>query len=75
MVFVLKMGDRGSEVSLLQKGLDRAGFGPLAPDGIFGGYTETAVKAFQSNINVVYGNFPVDGICGTKTWNRLLLGK
>ena len=35
-MFILKTGDRGSEVSLLQKGLARAGFGPLAPDGFFG---------------------------------------
>lgn len=72
---VLQRGSTGITVTILQELLAYMGYLTVAPDGIFGGYTETAVKAFQSNINVVYGNFPVDGICGTRTWNRLLMGK
>ena len=65
-MFVLKMGDRGSEVSLLQKGLDRAGFGPLAPDGIFGPATRRALLAFQR----AHGLRP-DGIAGPRTEEAL----
>ena len=46
-VQILKIGDGGAEVSLLQKGLVRAGFGPLRLDGIFGPATERALRAFQ----------------------------
>ena len=65
-MFVLKIGDRGSEVALLQKGLDRAGFGPLAPDGIFGPATRRALLAFQR----AHGLEP-DGIAGPRTEEAL----
>ena len=41
-VQILKIGDRGAEVALLQTGLDRAGYGPLRRDGIFGSATRRA---------------------------------
>lgn len=68
-------GDTGELVMALQQILKRMGYLTVAPDGIFGGYTEAALKAFQKNIQTVYGNFGVDGICGPKTWTRLLAGK
>lgn len=61
-MFILKIGDRGSEVSLLQKGLSRAGFGPLRIDGIFGASTQRALTEFQRS----RGLRP-DGIAGPRT--------
>ena len=61
-VQILKIGDKGAEVSLLQKGLVRAHFGPLRLDGIFGPATERAVRAFQKS----KGLSP-DGIFGPLT--------
>ena len=58
----LKRGSRGSEVALLQKGLDRAGFGPLRPDGVFGGETERALTAFQRRMGLT-----PDAVAGPKT--------
>lgn len=39
MTQILKQGDRGALVSLLQLGLTRAGQTPGVPDGIFGAQT------------------------------------
>ena len=65
-VQILKIGDGGAEVSLLQKGLVRAGFGPLRLDGIFGPATERALQAFQK----ANGLRP-DGIFGPLTESAL----
>ncbi len=59
---ILKKGDAGAEVALLQKGLVRAGFGPLRTDGIFGRATESALRAFQKA-----GGLRADGISGPRT--------
>ena len=48
MTQILKQGDRGALVSLLQLGLTRAGQTPGALDGIFGAQTAAAVRAFQA---------------------------
>ena len=58
----LKRGDRGAEVALLQKGLDRASYGPLTPDGVFGAATERALKAFQRA-----NRLTPDGAAGPRT--------
>lgn len=44
--------------------------GGLTVDGIFGNNTKRAVSAFQSA-----NKLSVDGICGPKTWNALVVGK
>lgn len=44
---VLKRGDRGEDVTALQKKLIRAGYLGGDADGIFGGDTESAVRAFK----------------------------
>ena len=62
LVQILKNGDMGAEVALLQKGLVRAGFGPLRLDGIFGRATERSLRAFQKA-----GGLRVDGISGPRT--------
>ncbi len=68
---VLKRGDRGRYVQILQYYLNFLGFfNPKLPqinvDGIFGQETYDAVLTFQR----VYG-LTADGIVGRGTWNRL----
>lgn len=58
---ILKIGDRGAEVALLQTGLDRAGY-PLRRDGIFGSATDRALRAFQRARRLT-----ADGIFGSRT--------
>lgn len=65
----LRKGSRGDEVKSLQRLLIGSGFGCGASgaDGIFGGDTLTAVKAFQKS-----SGLEVDGIVGDATWTALL---
>ena len=59
---VLKLGNRGNEVKLLQEKLN------LKADGIFGPLTEEAVKDFQRS-----NGLEVDGIVGASTLSKLNL--
>ena len=59
---VLKLGNRGNEVKLLQEKLN------LKTDGIFGPLTEEAVKDFQMS-----NGLKVDGIAGANTLSKLNL--
>src|SRR5262249_41756226 len=61
-----KLGCKGLEVARIQPRLQSLGFyrGPL--DGIFGGGTDAAIRAFQREKSV-----GVDGIVGPKTWKLL----
>ena len=65
----LRKGSRGSEVKALQRLLIGSGFGCGASgaDGIFGGDTLTAVKAFQKS-----NGLEADGIVGRDTWTKIL---
>jgi len=63
---MLKTGSSGDEVTKLQKRLAAAGFDPGAADGIFGGNTAAAVKAFQEKAGIT-----ADGICGPQTEAKL----
>jgi len=65
---VLRQGDSGQEVVILQNALINAGFRVFA-DGIFGQHTEDAVRAFQ-NAN----GLTADGVVGARTWAALLHG-
>lgn len=60
---VLKMGDQGSPVAVLQRYLNKAGGYELSEDGVFGEKTYDAVKAFQES-----SGLSVDGIAGPTTW-------
>jgi g-D-glutamyl-meso-diaminopimelate peptidase len=63
---VLKLGDRGSLVELLQTALTRAGYAPGAADGVFGTRTRGAVIAFQGDRGLT-----ADGIAGPMTHRAL----
>ena len=56
----IRRGDHGVAVKLLQKALK------LDVDGIFGGKTEAAVRAWQRKRDIV-----PDGIVGPRTWASL----
>ena len=56
----------GSSVLNLQNRLYSNGFLTLKPDGIFGNYTETALKKFQ-----LYNGLAVSGIADQDTLNRV----
>ena len=64
---LLRMGSIGPGVQLLQLALNRAGYGELQTDGIFGPLTEQAVRRFQAAQNIL-----TDGIAGRDTHRRLL---
>ena len=66
---VLKKGVKGSDVKSMQILLIGYGFscGSYGADGSFGSATDKAVRAFQKA-----NGLEVDGICGPKTWAKLL---
>ena len=63
---VLRKGDRGDDVKMLQQALKDKGY-DVAVDGIFGSGTEKALRSFQ----MAHSLFP-DAIAGPKTWAMLL---
>lgn len=63
---VLKRGGKSSSVLFLQRLLLSYLYPISNLDGIFGGETERAVKAFQSENGLV-----ADGIVGANTWQKL----
>ena len=68
----LQKGDKGSNVTLLQKLLRQLGYylksgeKNLVVDGNYGEYTKTAVKNFQKDKNLY-----VDGWVGTETCKKI----
>ena len=64
---LLKTGSVGPSVQLLQLALNRAGFGSLETDGIFGNATKYALMRFQSD-----NALDRDGIAGPVTHRALL---
>lgn len=56
----------GADVRALQGALNVLGFAAGEPDGIFGAYTERAVREFQANAGL-----PADGIVGPDTVRAL----
>ena len=63
----LRFGSTGPAVELLQLALERAGFGPLRTDGVFGPATRGALARFQSA-----NGLRVDAIAGKATHHALL---
>ena len=64
---VLRFSDTGPAVSLLQLALNRAHFGPLEEDGVFGLRTREAVTRFQAA-----NALSADGIVGRRTHEALM---
>jgi g-D-glutamyl-meso-diaminopimelate peptidase len=64
---ILRYGDSGPLVALLQTALIRAGRSPGAPDGIFGYRTQNAVITFQRGAGLT-----ADGIVGPRTHRALM---
>ncbi|MDV3100736.1 N-acetylmuramidase domain-containing protein [Burkholderia cenocepacia] len=69
MYKTLRLGDRGADVSYLQRQLIAAG-ARLDTDAIYGSATRDAVMAFQATHGLV-----ADGIVGPKTWSTLSAGR
>lgn len=61
----VRFGNTGTSVRIVQRLLVSKGYG-LKIDGIFGPLTETAIKAFQNQSNLL-----VDGVVGQQTWLAL----
>ncbi|KVG07262.1 peptidoglycan-binding protein [Burkholderia vietnamiensis] len=68
MYKTLRLGDRGADVSYLQRQLIATG-ARLDTDAIYGNATRNAVVAFQATHGLV-----ADGIAGPKTWSTLSAG-
>ena len=62
VVFNLRRGSKGADVTKLQTALNALGYDCGAADGIFGAATEKAVRAFQKD-----NGLAVDGIAGKAT--------
>lgn len=65
-MFLIRSGDSGSYVEMVQLALRRAGFSPGVLDGQFGSQTLSAVRGFQRANGLV-----ADGIVGSQTFARL----
>ncbi|MBS7300238.1 MAG: peptidoglycan-binding protein [Eubacteriales bacterium] len=63
VVFNLRRGSKGSDVTRLQTALNALGYACGAADGIFGVKTEAAVRRFQRAQQLA-----VDGVAGRMTW-------
>lgn len=64
---ILRIGSIGPSVELLQLALNRAGFGGLETDGIFGVKTDGALRRFQAAEEL-----RADGVVGRETHRALL---
>ncbi len=62
----LKRGSEGQEVRDLQEALVALDFKPGKLDGVFGVFTESAVKSFQK-----WAQITADGIVGPETREKL----
>jgi hypothetical protein len=58
--------DRRHDVAMVQRRLNKLGYGPLTVDGHYGSLTQAAVIAFQTDRGL-----DVDGIVGPYTWAAL----
>lgn len=63
---ILRSGDSGAIVQILQLGLSRAGIDPGPMDGVLGTETQNALRAFQRQ----WGILP-SGVVGPRTWQAL----
>ncbi len=64
---ILRNGNKGTQVKVLQWLLNENGFDAGLVDGIFGTNTRSAVRAYQKAKGL-----DVDGVVGKNTWTKLL---
>ncbi len=64
---IVSFGSSGVVVRVLQRLLISHGYG-MKVDGVFGPFTETAVKAFQNQRDLL-----PDGVVGQRTWRELTI--
>jgi lysozyme len=64
---VLRKGDSGSAVRLVQEFLDDEGFYKGLIDGVFGKNTEESIITFQKQFNL-----KADGVVGSKTYEKFI---
>lgn len=64
---MIRIGDKGSNVTYLQRKLLSKLYPAGFADGIFGAQTERAVRAFQTE-----NGLNSDGIVGPQTWSRIM---
>lgn len=69
----IENGSEGDAVTILQTELKYMGYYDGYIDGSFGSMTEASLKAFQANMDKVYGDCPADGKCGRKTWTKIFM--
>jgi peptidoglycan hydrolase-like protein with peptidoglycan-binding domain len=62
----LERGSEGPDVKDLQEALIELEFKPGAADGVFGVFTDTAVRSFQT-----WAQVTADGVVGPLTWAKL----
>ncbi len=62
----VRLGSRGSDVTVLQQKLAAAGYNPGTADGVFGQSTQTALIDFQKAKGLT-----ADGVAGSSTWAAL----
>lgn len=62
----VRRGSKSTYVLILQDALNALGYSTRTLDGVFGGNTESALKAFQSSVGLT-----ADGICGCNSWKKL----
>ena len=72
---VLRTGSSGATVKTLQRLLKSYGYKgkdgkDLCIDGSFGSNTYYALKNYQKK-----NGLEADGVCGKKSWNKLMIGK
>lgn len=70
---IIQLGDEGLAVKDVQNALvNDSLLNAYQVDGIFGSITQTAVKNFQTEMNILNNaNLTVDGVVGPKTWMYL----
>lgn len=64
---ILRYGDKGTQVKVLQWLLNQNGYNAGTVDGVFGEKTRSALRSYQKAKGL-----EVDGICGKNSWTKLL---
>lgn len=69
---VVREGSTGDAVRVVQHELKRIGYYNGAIDGVCGSVTVAAIKEIQTDWNIVYKGFAVDGSWGPQCWEKYL---